>query len=126
MLSREISDFLWFGSSIIGIILILLLTYFGSRWLVKRMSGSASGQNIKILDRAFLGQDKYVAIVKVGTKHLLIGVTSHEISRLCELGDEDGLIFPEPASMDNNRFKDVLEHSIERLSEKHRRNKDHE
>ena len=39
-----------------------------------------------------LGQDRHVAIMQVGGKYLLVGVTSGQISLLSEVSDED--LFP--------------------------------
>ncbi len=45
-----------------------------------------------LIDQITLGQDRHVAIMQVGGKYLLVGVTSGQISLLSEVSDED--LFP--------------------------------
>lgn len=55
------------------------------------MPGAAGkAKNIKVLERAFLGRDKSVVIVRVGRKDYLLGVSQESIRLLKEL--EEGQI----------------------------------
>lgn len=75
--------------AVIGVILVLVLTYYGSRWAAKKMSVSVSSKYINIIDKAPLAQDKFLAIAKIGEKHFLISVTPHNINLLSELESTD-------------------------------------
>lgn len=72
----------------LGIIGLIFLTYYASRWLNKRMYNS-KGKSIKIVEREMLSQDKYLAVVKVGSKLMMIGVTGHHIDKICDLEESD-------------------------------------
>lgn len=70
-------------------IIVIVATYYGSKWAVKKMSILSSSKYINIIDKAPLAQDKFLAITKIGDKHFLISVTSHNINLLTELESTD-------------------------------------
>lgn len=78
------------------IVLMLVLTYYASRWYARRMSTSpGSGRYIKFCDRVAVGQGSSLAIVQVGEKYYLLGISEKNMQLICELPDfqpgEDGL-----------------------------------
>ena len=75
--------------AVIVTIIVIVATYYGSKWAVKRMSSLSSSKYINILDKAPLAQDKFLAITKIGEKHFLISVTPHNINLLTELEGTD-------------------------------------
>ncbi len=82
-------DFISVAGAILMIVAIVVLAFYSTRWLGKRMGGSAASKYLSVVDRISLGQDKCIAIVKVGQKHLLIGVSSGSVTNLGELNEED-------------------------------------
>lgn len=115
---ENFSDGVWFISSLVGVVLILLLTYYGSRWLVKRVSNVSGTRNIKVIDRAMLGQDKYVAIVRIGKKNMLLGVTSHNINKLADLEEDDVTEVELPEDILSESFKELYQKSVGSISKK--------
>lgn len=81
-------EILIFVLSLLGIIGLIFLTYYASRWLNRRVSQSGT-RSIRILERSMFGQDKSLVIVKVGGKIMLLGVTAHYIEKISDLDEED-------------------------------------
>ncbi len=76
--------------SLLGVIGLIFLTYFGARWLHKKFNfGSTYGamSSIKIVECTAVAQDKQLIIVSVGDKYMLLGVTPGSISKICDLDD---------------------------------------
>lgn len=71
---------------------ILYLSYIVSRKVGSGTISSGMAGNIKILDRAFVGRDKSVVIVRVGQKDYLLGVSQENVCLLQEL--EEGQVVP--------------------------------
>ncbi|MEA4831988.1 hypothetical protein SDC9_130619 [bioreactor metagenome] len=71
---------------------VIIGAYLTARWLAKKQKGcmSGTGSNIKILERAVIGKETYLSIVKVGDKTLLLSMTGQRVEMLCEL-DPDSL-----------------------------------
>lgn len=75
--------------SVAGVILVLVLAYYASKWLTKRYTMSAGGGNIRIIDRAMLSQDKSIVIADIlGSKYIL-GISGQQITLLKDLGDAE-------------------------------------
>ncbi len=74
--------------SLVGVIIFILLTYYGARWLSKRVRIYNNGV-IKVLERVNIGPDKAMMVVAVGEKYMLIGVTQQHIDKITELEKQD-------------------------------------
>lgn len=71
---------------------ILYLSYIVSRKVGSGTLSSGMTGNIRVLDRAFVGRDKSVVIVRVGKKDYLLGVSQQNVCLLQEL--EEGQVTP--------------------------------
>lgn len=71
---------------------IIYLSYLASKYIGQGMSRSSSSRYMRLIDQITLGQDRHVAIVQVGGKYLLVGVTSGQVNVLSEIRDEE--LFP--------------------------------
>ena len=65
--------------------LVIVLTYFGSRWYAGRMKGGAAGSHIKIVDKVSLGSGCALIVVQAADKFYLLGFSDKSISLICEL-----------------------------------------
>ena len=74
--------------SLIGMLfifaLVLFLAYITTRFIGKHSGFRSAGENIKILERVSLGQDKSLAVVSLGKKGFLLGITNQTITNLGE------------------------------------------
>jgi len=71
-------------------ILVLLLTRYTLKWTGKLQKLGNTSRNFEVIETFKVAQDKFLQIIKVGEKYLLIAICKSEISMLTEL-DEDGL-----------------------------------
>ncbi|MCI8292735.1 MAG: flagellar biosynthetic protein FliO [Hespellia sp.] len=71
------------------VVLIIYLSYLASKYIGKGLSRSSSSTYMRLVDQITLGQDRHAAIVQVGSKFLLIGVTAGQIQVLTELTEEE-------------------------------------
>ncbi len=92
--------------SLLGVVGLIFLTYYGVRWLNKKvpMSGARS---IKILERAPIAQDKTLVIVKVGEKHMLLGVSAQHIEKIADL-DAGDIVPVKEGEFVQGSFKEIL------------------
>jgi len=82
-----IKDVLLLIFSIIGIILVLLLTYYSTKWISTKSSIGLKSKYINVTDRIMLGQNKFLAIAEINNKYYLLGITEKNINMLKELDD---------------------------------------
>lgn len=74
--------------SLIGMLFIfvfvLFLAYLTTRLIGKHSGFKSAGKSIKILERVSLGQDKSLAVVAIGDKGFILGITGQTITNLGE------------------------------------------
>lgn len=92
--------------SLFGIILVLFLTYYCTKWLSQKSNFVGKSQYIKIVDKVVLGQNQYLTIVEVGGKYLLLGVSDKNINVIKEF--EDFIEKPSDYNNESIDFKRVF------------------
>jgi len=91
--------------------LVLFLAYYTTNWLGKKVAlgGQSSSQNMKVLDRMLLMQDKSLLIVQVGNERFLLAVTKESVQLLHKLDENEVLTVKEDYEQNFvDVFKDML------------------
>ncbi len=65
--------------------LVLLAAYYTSRFLARSMRGGRKGANLQLLDQLYLGKDKFVALLQLGDKGYLVGISGQTVTALDKL-----------------------------------------
>ena len=72
--------------------LIIYASYLASKYIGKGLGRGTGSRYMRLIDQITLGQDRHMAIVQIGGKYLLVGVTSGQINVLSEVQYEE--LFP--------------------------------
>ena len=111
-MSSRIEAFAQLLTLLIIFIFVLAVTYYVTRFVGNYQKNKLSGSNINILETMRIANNKYIQIVKIGSRVFAIAVAKDTVSYLCEL-DEDELIYKESSSVkmliNNDNFKEILE-----------------
>lgn len=111
-MSSRIEAFAQLLTLLIIFIFVLAVTYYVTRFVGNYQKNKLSGSNINILETMRIANNKYIQIVKIGSRVFAIAVAKDTVSYLCEL-DEDELIYKEFSSgkmlINNDNFKEILE-----------------
>lgn len=92
-----------------AVVAILYLSYICSRKLGGgALPGTGASRHIRVIDKAFLGREKSVVIVRVGRKDYLLGVSQEGIRLLKELEEGQILIDEEEEQKNAPRFSDIF------------------
>ncbi|MDW5300370.1 MAG: flagellar biosynthetic protein FliO, partial [Sedimentibacter sp.] len=70
-----------------GIILVLFLTYYCTKWISTKTNVINKSKYMNIVDRIMLGQNQFLAIAEITNKYYLLSVTEKEINIIKELDD---------------------------------------
>lgn len=92
---------------LIMFLFVLALAYLTARFAGRFQSNIQSRSNIRVIETARLGNNKYVQIIKVGSRYIAIGVGKDTISFLTQL-DEDELNLEALDDKTKGSFKDIL------------------
>ncbi|PPK94526.1 flagellar protein FliO/FliZ [Kineococcus xinjiangensis] len=71
------------GRMSVSLIAVLGLVWLITRWL--RRSRAVAGGEVSVISRTAIGHKAGVAVVKVGGRALVVGVTEHQVSLLSEV-----------------------------------------
>ena len=111
-MSSRIEAFAQLLTLLIIFIFVLAVTYYVTRFVGNYQKNKLTGSNINILETMRIANNKYIQIVKIGSRVFAIAVAKDTVSYLCEL-DEDELIYKESSSgkmlINNDNFKEILE-----------------
>ena len=91
--------------SVIGMLAVVLLVlagaYYFTRWAGPNLGGGLfaagrGGGRLQVLDRAVVGRDQALLVVKAGQRYLLLGCTPAGLTLLAELRQEEGELWDAP------------------------------
>lgn len=116
MILAEISSKWESFFQLIGILLIflfvLVITYFTTRWIAQYQQGMVKNKNIQVVETFRVSNNKFIQIIQVGKKYLVISVCKDVINILTELREEELVWKPSHEQSQgikaNESFQDVL------------------
>lgn len=108
----NIKDIFSLVLSIIGIILVLFLTYYSTKWLSTKSNFAMKSKYINIVDKVMLGQNKYMAIAEICNKYYLISITEKDIKIIKEL--EGFIPLPVAKAENDMEFSNIFNKILKR------------
>ena len=94
--------YLQFMTVLLLFLFVLAVTYVATRWIAGYQKGKSAGSNIELIETARIAPNKYLQLVRAGSKYLLIAVGKDEIHMLAELSAEEILL----TGQENNTVMD--------------------
>ena len=86
---------------VLCVLAIVGLAYWFTRYVIGRGAlggfgglGGTGSERFKVLARLSLGREQSVVLIRVGERHLLLGVTPSSVSTLAELTPEEAQAWP--------------------------------
>lgn len=101
---------------VVAFILVIVFAYFATQWIAKSTVVQNKNKNIQVIETHRINQNKYVQILKIGNKFIVIGVGKDEVNFLSELPSES-IRWEEQEWKPMPDFKEVLE----KMNEKRRK-----
>lgn len=115
-LSGENNVFQLIGLLIV-FILILVVTYYTTRFVAGVKTGVTKNSNFKVLETYRLSQNKYLQLIQIGTKYFVIAVSKDNVNFLAELNEND-IYLAEKITTPNGNFKDIILTALKKQKEK--------
>lgn len=73
---------------LIVFVLILFVTAWITKWIGNQQRAQSVNSNIEVIETMRISVNKYVQVVRVGTKYIAIAVCKDTITMLCEIPEE--------------------------------------
>lgn len=90
---ERLEAFSVFFSVFLTLAFVLFLAWFFLRWIGGHAPIQSNFKHIKILDRVVIDREKYLLLVSVGDKTLLIAMSAGAIETICEFGPQQQALF---------------------------------
>ncbi|WP_051685297.1 flagellar biosynthetic protein FliO [Clostridium sp. KNHs205] len=95
---------------------VLVITYVTTKLIGGIKAGTLTESNFKVIDTYKVTQNKYMQIIKIGSKYFVIAVCKDTIQLITELKEED-IVLKDRSSKANTSFQDILK-AIKKQNEK--------
>ena len=120
--SSSFSSFMELVGVLIIFIIILIITYYTTKWIGNYQKVHQTSRNLKIIETLRLTNTKYIQIIQAGTEYLVIAVGKDEINLLAHLTAEQLSEIPElmqgGSEMTADSFQEILKKVKEHFPKK--------
>lgn len=117
--SVSITDsYLQFITVLVLFVFVLAITYATTKWIAGYQKNKAAHGNLEVVETLRITSNKYVQIIRAGSKYLVIAIGKDEVHMLSELSGEDLNVWErQPNELD---FGSILE----KFKKQNRKNND--
>ncbi|WFR54966.1 flagellar biosynthetic protein FliO [Anaerocolumna sp. AGMB13025] len=106
------------GVSILFII-ILVVTYYTTRFVGGVKMGITKNSNFKVLETFKVTQNKYLQLIQIGTRYFVISVSKDDIRFLTELNETD-IIRQADSQLPKNNFTELFHSVLKKQKDKNK------
>ena len=117
------NSFVQFITLLIVFVIVLFLTYYTTKFIGNYQKVSNKNSTFKVIESYRLSNTKYIQIIQVGNKYLVISVCKDSVVKLTEL-DEGDVKIPEISSSQET-FSQIFD-KIKNSAKQTNRNKEQE
>ncbi len=119
--SDRAESFTQFLTVILVFVLVLVLTYLTTRFVGNYQKTKAATRNFDVIETYRITNGKYLQIVRIGSRYVVIGIGKDDITSICELSEEDIRLVPDDSGQVMD-FKALLEKAGQRFGKGNKEN----
>ena len=108
--------YIQFVTVLILFVFVLGITYLVTKWIANYQKGKTIVGNLEVIETCRITSNKFVQIVRAGSKYLVIGLGMDEIHILSELSEEE-LDLQDSHEEKTASFRSIFD-EVKRLKEK--------
>lgn len=102
---NAVNNFARFVTMLIIFVLVLLLTYYTTRFVAGAKKGSMSSGNMELLESLPLGAGKYLQLLRIGSRYVVVAVTKEHVELITELSSDE---YIKSTAAEGGSFKEIL------------------
>lgn len=123
-----LSSFAQLITLVVIFVFVLLLTYVSTRWMAKLQKNQHKCSNIQVMETFRISNTKYIQILKIGAKYIVIAVCKENVTFLTELKEEELDIEHLTRSMSELTFQEVFQKvkGVQKLFDKSKESEENE
>lgn len=108
-------SYMQFLTVILVFILVLVLTYLTTRFVGTYQKARNVNRNFEVVETYRITNGKYLQIVRIGEKYVVIGIGKDNITSICELSADDIKPVSETPPQGMESFRSFLEKAGKRI-----------
>jgi flagellar protein FliO/FliZ len=116
--TQSLNSFLQFMTVLVIFIIVLFITYFTTRWIAGYQKNKMSGSNIQVVETSKIAGNKYVQILRIGSKYIAVAVCKDTVTALTEIPPEQIHEVAEPAGAKD--FSRIFAHARKNAETDHK------
>ena len=106
---------------------VCVITYYTTKFTASYQKGRMRSSNMELLEAVRISGNKYIQIVRIGSKYLAVAVCKDQVSMLCELTEEELLLQDQtPEGAAPAEFKELFDKIAQKMKTKKQADKDEE
>lgn len=87
--SHRMDSYVQLVTLLVIFLFVLFITWGVTRWIARYQSGITKNTNFEILDTYRIANNKFLQLVRVGRKYLVVAVCKDTVTMITELSEED-------------------------------------
>ena len=118
-MSTTVQNIIELLSLIVIFVIVLVVCYFTTRFVAGRQVVQKRIGNFEVIETFPIAQNKYLQLIKMGTKYIVISVAKESITYITELNEEDVCQVQKNSTIISGKnFKEVLSGILKENSDK--------
>ena len=109
LVSDRAESFTQFLTVILVFVLVLALTYLTTRFVGNYQKARMVNRNFEIIETCRITNGKYLQLVKIGEKYVVIGIGKDSITHICDVSEDDIKPIPETSGQPVEAFRTLLD-----------------
>ena len=89
-------------------VIVLVVCYYTTRFVAGRQLVQKKMGNFEIVETFAISQNKYLQLIRMGNKYVVISVSKDSVNYITELEESEICQMPKSTSMSGKSFKEVL------------------
>ncbi len=107
--SSRAESFMQFLTVLLVFVLVLALTYLTTRFVGSYQKTRSINRNFEVIETYKITNGKFLQLVRVGEKYIVIGIGKDSVTNICELSADDIKEVPEQSVQGFESFRSILE-----------------
>ncbi len=117
-LAGRIESIAQFLTVLLVFIFVLVLCYLTTRFIGGYQKTQMNNRNFEVIETMRIANGKFLQIVKVGARYVVIGISKDSITTVCELTEDELVFAKEGETGPKDLFSTVLDKAKEKISKK--------
>ena len=114
-LSDRAESFTQFLTVILVFVLVLGITYLTTRFVGNYQKARSVNRNFEVIETYRITNGKYLQIVKIGERYVVIGIGKDNVTSICELSADDIKPATESSGLGADAFRSLFDKARERI-----------